>query len=110
MTKAEIIAKVAEEIKISKAAAAKALAVVTGAIAQALQKGGKVALIGFGTFSVAERKARKGRNPQTGKEIKIAAKKVPKFSAGAGLKAAASGKAVPAKTKAKKAAGKPKKK
>ncbi len=67
-------------------------------------------LIGFGTFSVAERKARKGRNPQTGKEIKIAAKKVPKFSAGAALKAATSGKAASAKPKAKKPAAKPKKK
>ena len=110
MTKAEIVAKVAEEIKIPKTAAAKALAVITDSIAQALQKGRKVSIIGFGTFSVAERKARKGRNPQTGKEIKIAAKKVPKFSAGATLKAAAAGKAVPAKSKAKKAAAKPKKK
>jgi DNA-binding protein HU-beta len=106
MTKAEIIAKVAEEIKVSKSAAAKALAVITDSIAQTLRKGGKAALIGFGTFSVAERKARKGRNPRTGKEIKIAAKKVPKFSAGTALKAAAAGKAVP--TKAKKAAAKPK--
>ena len=110
MTKADIVAKVAEEIKISKAAAAKALAVVTGSIAQAIREGGKVAFTGFGTFSVAARKARKGRNPRTGKEIKIAAKKVPKFSAGAALKAAAAGKAVPAKAKAKKAAVKPKKK
>ena len=110
MTKAEIIAKVAEEIKITRAAAAKALAVITDSITQVIHKGGKVSLIGFGTFSVAERKARKGRNPQTGKEIKIAAKKVPKFSAGAGLKAAAAGKAAPAKPKAKKAAAKPKKK
>ncbi len=110
MTKAEIIAKLAEEIKISKAAAAKALAVVTSSIAQAIKEGGRVALVGFGTFSVAARKARKGRNPRTGKEIKIAAKKVPKFSAGAALKAAAAGKAVPAKPKAKKAAVKPKKK
>ncbi len=110
MTKAEIIAKLAEDIKISKAAAAKALAVVTGSIVQAIKEGGRVALVGFGTFSVAARKARKGRNPRTGKEIKIAAKKVPKFSAGAALKAAAAGKAVPAKPKAKKAAVKPKKK
>jgi DNA-binding protein HU-beta len=110
MTKAEIVAKVAEEIKISKSAAAKALAVITGSITQAIKKGDKVTLIGFGTFSVAPRKARKGRNPRTGKEIKIAAKKVPKFSAGATLKAAASGKAAPAKPKAKKAAAKPKKK
>jgi DNA-binding protein HU-beta len=108
MTKAEIVAKVADEIKVSKTAAAKALAVITGYIAQAIRKGGKVSLVGFGTFSVAERKARKGRNPQTGKEIKIAAKKVPKFSAGTALKAAAAGKALPAK--AKKAAAKPKKK
>ena len=108
MTKAEIIAKVAEEIKVSKAAAAKALAVITGSIAQAIKKGSKVSLIGFGTFSVSERKARKGRNPRTGKEIKIAAKKVPKFSAGAAFKAAATGKAVP--PKAKKAPVKPKKK
>jgi DNA-binding protein HU-beta len=101
MNREDIVAKVAEETKISKAAAAKALAVFTGSIAQALQKGGKVTLIGFGTFSVAERKARKGRNPSTGKEINIAAKKVPKFSAGAALKAAAAGKAVPAKPKKK---------
>jgi DNA-binding protein HU-beta len=115
MTKAEIVEKVAAEIKISKAAAAKALAVITGAITQTIKAGGKATLIGFGTFFVAQRKARKGRNPQTGKEIKIAAKKVPKFSAGAALKAAASGKAAPAKPKAKKApakkaAVKPKKK
>ena len=104
MTKAEIVTKVAEKVKVSKAAAAKALAVVTDSITQAIRKGDKVTLIGFGTFSVANRKARKGRNPRTGKEIKIAAKKVPKFSAGAALKAAASGKAIVAKPKAKKAA------
>jgi DNA-binding protein HU-beta len=115
MTKAEIVEKVAAEIKISKAAAAKALAVITGAITQTIKAGGKATLIGFGTFFVAQRKARNGRNPQTGKEIKIAAKKVPKFSAGAALKAAASGKAAAAKPKAKrplpkKTAVKPKKK
>ncbi|MCX5809005.1 MAG: HU family DNA-binding protein [Proteobacteria bacterium] len=110
MTKAEIVAKVAEELKVSKAAAAKAFGVMTGCIEGALKKGEKVTFVGFGTFSVADRKARKGRNPQTGKEIKIAAKKVPKFSAGAALKAAVSGKAVAAKPKAKKAAAKPKKK
>ena len=108
MTKAEIVEKVAEEIKVSKAAATKALAVVTDSIAQAIRKGDKVTLIGFGTFSVASRKARKGRNPRTGKEMKIAAKKVPKFSAGAALKLAATGKAAP-KAPVKKAA-KPKKK
>ena len=107
MTKAELVAKVAEEVKVSKAAAAKALAVITGSITQAIKKGDKVTLIGFGTFSVSQRKARKGRNPQTGKEIKIAAKKVPRFAAGAALKAAAEGKALPQKAKkapAKKAA------
>jgi len=109
MTKAEIVAKVAEELKLSKAAAAKAFGVMTGCIEGALKKGEKVTFVGFGTFSVADRKARKGRNPQTGKEIKIAAKKVPKFSAGAALKAAVSGK-VAVKPKAKKAAAKPKKK
>lgn len=105
MTKAEIIAKIADEIKVSKAAAAKAFNVVTGSIAQAMKKGEKVTLIGFGTFSVSARAARKGRNPRTGKEIKIAAKKVPKFSAGATLKAVVNGKAVakPAKKAAPKA-------
>jgi DNA-binding protein HU-beta len=99
MTKTEIIAKVAQETKISNAAAAKAFAVITGTIAQAMKKGDKVTIIGFGTFSVLERKARKGRNPQTGKEIKIAAKKVPKFAAGSALKAAVSGKTIAAKPK-----------
>jgi DNA-binding protein HU-beta len=110
MTKAEIVEKVAEEIKVSKTAAAKAFAVITGSIEQALKKGEKVTVIGFGTFSVADRKARKGRNPRTGKEIKIAAKKVPKFSAGAALKVAVSGKAAAkpaAKAAAKKAPAKP---
>ncbi len=98
MTKTDIVAKVAQEVRISKAAAGKALGVITDLITQAVRKGEKVSLIGFGTFSVSQRKARKGRNPQTGKEIKIAAKKVPKFSAGAALKAAAQGKA-PARKK-----------
>jgi len=110
MTKAEIVAKLAEEIKISKAAAGKALAVVTDSIAQSLSKGKKVSLVGFGTFSVVQRKARKGRNPRTGKEIKIAAKKAPKFTAGAWLKAAAEGKAPARKAPAKKAPAKKAKK
>lgn len=106
MTKAEIVAKVAQEVKVSKAAAAQALTVITDSIAQAMKKGDKVTLVGFGTFSVSERKARVGRNPRTGKEIKIPARKAPKFSAGAALKAAASGKAVATKAKAKKAPAK----
>ena len=107
MTKADIVAKVAEELKVSKVAAAKAFTVITGSIEQAMKRGEKVTFVGFGTFSVAERKARKGRNPRTGKEIKIAAKKVPKFSAGAALKASVAGKAAAAKPKGKKAPAKP---
>ena len=103
MTKAEIVARVAGEIKISKAAAGKALALITDSIAQSIRKGQRVSLVGFGTFSVVQRKARKGRNPRTGKEIKIAAKKAPKFTAGAALKAAAEGKAPAKKAPAKKA-------
>ncbi len=63
MTKAEIVEKVAAEIKVSKAAAARALAVVTGSITDAIRKGGKVTLVGFGTFSVAARKARREETP-----------------------------------------------
>jgi DNA-binding protein HU-beta len=86
MTKAEIVERIAGEAKVTKSAAAKAFAAVVGAVKEALQKGDKVSVVGFGTFSVSERKARKGRNPQTGKEIKIAARKVPKFTAGKNLK------------------------
>ncbi len=86
MTKAELIRKVAEEAKISKASAEKAVNAFTGYVTKALKKGDKLTLPGFGTFSVAKRKARTGRNPQTGKEIKIPARKVPKFKAGNLLK------------------------
>jgi DNA-binding protein HU-beta len=110
MTKTELIAKVAEETKTTKAAAAKACDAIFSVITEAIRKGEKVAVIGFGTFSMAERKARTGRNPQTGKPMKIAAKKVPKFSAGKTLKVAASGKKAPVKAKAKKVVAKPKKK
>ena len=88
MTKADLIEKIAKDAKVSKAAADKAINSFVDGVKKALKKGDKVALIGFGTFSVSQRKARKGRNPQTGKEIKIPARKVPKFSAGAGLKKA----------------------
>jgi DNA-binding protein HU-beta len=88
MTKAQLIVGVAKEAKISKAVAGKAIEAFTNAVTQTLKKGNKLTLTGFGTFSVAKRKARKGRNPQTGKEIKIAASKVPKFKAGRLLKAA----------------------
>lgn len=86
MTKQDIIERLATEADVPKTVAAKALGSVLGSITDALRKGDKVTLVGFGTFGVAKRAARKGRNPQTGKEIKIAAKKVPKFSAGATLK------------------------
>ncbi len=86
MTKAELVAQMAKDAKISKAAAGKALNGAINAITKALKKGDSVTLVGFGTFSVSRRKARKGRNPQTGKEIKIPARKVAKFKAGAGLR------------------------
>ena len=104
MTKAEIIVKTAEEAKIAKAAAGVAFQAVISCIEESLKKGEKTTIVGFGTFSVAERKARTGRNPRTGKEVKIAAKKVPKFSAGAPLKAALNTKAA---APAKKASAKP---
>jgi DNA-binding protein HU-beta len=85
MTKAELIAVMAEGACVTKAAAAKALEAFTGAVAKELKKSGKLGLVGFGTFSVVKRKAREGRNPQTGKTIKIAAKKVVKFKAGKAL-------------------------
>lgn len=82
MTKAELIASIGKEAKISKAAAEKAVNAFTNTVMKALKKGDKITLPGFGTFSVAKRKARIGRNPQTGKEIKIPATKVAKFKAG----------------------------
>lgn len=82
MTKAELIASVGKEAKISKAGAEKAINAFTNTVIKALKRGDKLTLPGFGTFSVAKRKARIGRNPQTGKEIKIPATKVAKFKAG----------------------------
>jgi DNA-binding protein HU-beta len=88
MTKAELIANLAKEAKISKASAEKAINAFTDCVTKALKKGGKLTLPGFGTFSLAKRRTRKGRNPQTGKEIKIPANKVAKFKAGKLLKSA----------------------
>ena len=88
MTKAELITNIAKEAKITKAAAEKALNSFTGNVTKALKKGDKLTLTGFGTFMVAKRKARTGRNPRTGKEIKIAATKVAKFKAGNKLRTA----------------------
>jgi DNA-binding protein HU-beta len=88
MTKAELISRIAGEVKISKASAEKVVNAFTNYVTKALKKGDKLTLTGFGTFSVAKRKARKGRNPQTGKEIKIPANKVAKFKAGKMLRSA----------------------
>ncbi len=86
MTKAELIGKMAEGAKISKAAAGKALDAFVDGVKASLQKEERVTLVGFGTFAVSKRKARKGRNPRTGKEIKIAARNVPKFTPGKAFK------------------------
>ena len=87
MTKAELVEKAAKDAKVSKVAAAAALNSFMGNVTKALKKkDGKVTLVGFGTFSKIRRKARKGRNPQTGEPIKIKASKAVKFSPGKKLK------------------------
>lgn len=86
MTKADLIEKIASVAGLTKADAGRALDATLDAVKLSLKKGQKVTLVGFGSFSVSKRKARKGRNPQTGAEIKIAAAKVPKFTAGKTLK------------------------
>ena len=86
MNKTELIAAVAEKAELSKKDAEKAVKALTEAVAEELKKGGKVQLVGFGTFEVSERAAREGRNPQTGAAMKIAASKMPKFKAGKALK------------------------
>ena len=88
MTKGELIASVGKEAKLSKASAERAINAFTNTVMKALKKGDKLALTGFGTFSVAKRRARTGRNPQTGNEIKIPATRVAKFKAGNLLKSA----------------------
>lgn len=85
MNKAELIEEVAK-VTCSKKEAGEAVGAAFAAISKALKKGDTVTLVGFGTFKVSKRKARKGRNPQTGAALKIAAKKVPVFKAGQGLK------------------------
>ncbi|MCA0754423.1 HU family DNA-binding protein [Paenibacillus sp. N4] len=86
MNKTDLIAKVAELSDLSKKDATKAVDAVFDAISDALQSGDKVQLVGFGNFEVRERQARKGRNPQTGEEIEIAASKTPAFKPGKSLK------------------------
>lgn len=86
MTKAEIIAKIAEDAGISKTAADIALHSFIDAVVKTVKKGNKFSIVGFGTFSRTLRKARTGRNPQTGEAIKIKASKAPKFTAGKAFK------------------------
>ena len=86
MNKAELIAKIAEESKLTKKAAETALDAFVKSVEGALKNGEKVQLVGFGTFEVRQRAARKGRNPQTKEEIKIPASKAPVFKAGKALK------------------------
>lgn len=86
MNKTELASAIAEKAEISKKDAEKALKAFTEVVAEELKKGEKIQLVGFGTFEVSERAARTGRNPQTGKEMTIAASKAPKFKAGKALK------------------------
>ncbi|WP_018133338.1 HU family DNA-binding protein [Effusibacillus pohliae] len=86
MNKTDLITAVAEKASLKKADAEKAVNAILDSISEALKKGEKVQLIGFGTFETRERSARTGRNPQTGEEITIPAAKVPAFKPGAGLK------------------------
>ncbi len=86
MTKAEGVEAVAKAAGLTKASAEKAVGAFIATVSGALKKGDRVTLVGFGSFEVSTRKARTGRNPQTGKEIKIAAAKVPKFRPGKALK------------------------
>jgi len=86
VTKKELVAKIAADSKISKAAADKAVNSLITNVTKSLKKGDKVTFVGFGTFSVKKRAARTGRSPQTGETIKIKAAKVPKFSPGKSLK------------------------
>ena len=86
MNKTELVAAIAEQAEISKKDAEKALKAFTDVVAEELKKGEKIQLVGFGTFEVSERAAREGRNPQTGKAMKIKASKAPKFKAGKALK------------------------
>ncbi len=85
MNKGELTDKVAKDAKITKSQAGDAIDSFINTVGATLAKGGKVTLVGFGTFSVSKRATRKGRNPRTGKEITIKAKKVAKFKAGAEL-------------------------
>ena len=86
MNKTELVAAMADQAGLSKKDAEAALKAFTDVVSEELKKGGKIQLVGFGTFEVSERAAREGRNPHTGATMKIAASKAPKFKAGKALK------------------------
>lgn len=86
MNKADLVARIAQEAEITRRQAEKALTALLNGVQEALSSGDSVTLVGFGTFSVMSRSARKGRNPQTGREIFIPASKTPKFRAGKSLR------------------------
>ena len=86
MNKAEIIARIARDAGLTKSDALKAVDALVDNVTKALKKGDKVTLVGFGTFAVSRRKARAGRNPQTGEPLKIPARRAPRFAAGKDLK------------------------
>ena len=88
MNKADLVDKIAAASSISKTSASEAIDALVDGVTAALKKGERVTLVGFGTFSVSQRRARNGRNPQTGTVIKIAARKVAKFTPGVELKKA----------------------
>ena len=88
MNKGDLVGKIAKDVGLTKSQAEAAFNSLIGGVTASLKKGQKVTIVGFGTFSVAKRKARVGRNPQTGNPIKIAAHKVPKFASGSDLKKA----------------------
>ena len=92
MNKEELVAEISKKASVSKKEASEVLSAWVDTIQKTVSKGGKVTLVGFGTFESRKRAARIGRNPQTGKELKIAAKKVPAFSAGKKFKSAVAGK------------------
>jgi len=88
VNKAELVEEVANQTGLTRKASREAIDAMTSVVTDALARGEKVTLVSFGTFQVMERKARRGRNPQTGETIQIAAKKVPRFKPGKGLKEA----------------------
>ena len=90
MNKAELVEEVASQTGLTKRMCREAIDAITSTISDSLASGEKVTLVGFGSFKVRERKARRGRNPQTGKEIEIPAKEVPKFEPGKNLREAVS--------------------